>query len=347
MRQRFGPVSRRTDVARRRVGRLPGSVPSPLNPELRYNNYGSWIRRRLGYSAIRIGVDGGFSCPNRDTAGAGCFYCNNEGFTPGIRHPDLSISGQLRIGIERVRPGRKAAWAGKSGLRFFAYFQRFSNTHAPPETLDRLYREALAHPEVEGLVVGTRPDCLGPEVLDVLRAIARDRYLMVEVGLQSVSDPVLARIGRGHSAADFENSVRSLRASGIDVGAHLIHGLPGDTLDGFVGAARLLSALDIQGVKLHHFHVVAGTRAEREWRAGLITVPGYGEYVSACADFLEMLSPDIAVMRLSGEASDGMLLAPRWEHDGERFAHDVTRELTRRGSYQGLRSETQIDESKR
>ncbi len=306
-----------------------------MNPELRYNNYGGWIRRRLGTSVIRIGIDGGFSCPNRDAAGEGCFYCNNEGFTPGIRHADLPVGEQLRIGIDRVRPGRKAAWAAKGGLRFLAYFQRFSNTHAAPETLDRLYREALEHPEVDGLVVGTRPDCLGPEVLDVLRAIARDRYVMVEVGLQSISDPVLARIGRGHTVGDFEQAVRALRAAGIDVGVHLIHGLPGDTVDNFRGAARFLSGLDVQGVKLHHFHVVSGTRAEREWRAGLVGVPGYGEYVSACADFLERLSPGIAVMRLSGEASGGLLLAPRWAGDGERFAHDVTHELVRRRSWQG------------
>jgi radical SAM protein (TIGR01212 family) len=175
-------------------------------------------------------------------------------------------------------------------------------------------------------------------VLALLQEIARDRYVMVEVGLQSASDPVLARIGRGHTVADFEKAVRTLRGGGIDVGAHLIHGLPGDTLDGFTGAARRLSALDVQGVKLHHFHVVEGTRAASEWREGRIGVPGYEAYVSACADFLERLSPGIAVMRLSGEASDGLLLAPRWPQDGERFAHDVTRELARRGSYQGYRA---------
>lgn len=311
----------------------PGAYP--LNPELRYNNYGAWIRRRLGASAIRIGVDGGFSCPNRDGGGEGCFYCNNEGFTPGIRHPGLPVSGQLAAGIERARSGRKAAWASRSGLRFLAYFQRFSNTHAPPEILSRLYREALDHPGVEGLVVATRPDCLGPEVVDLLRALAADRYVMVEVGLQSVSDEVLGRIGRGHSVADFERAVRSLRDARIDVGVHLIYGLPGDPPGNFARAATFLSGLGVQGVKLHHFHVVAGTRAGREWREGKIGVPEYGEYVSACADFLERLSPEIAVMRLSGEASDGLLLAPRWEGDGERLAHDVTRELARRGSRQG------------
>lgn len=311
-------------------------VPPPLNPELRYNNYGAWIRRRTGFSAIRVGVDGGFSCPNRDARGEGCFYCNNEGFTPGIRHGSLPVVEQLRLGIERAGAGRKAAWAGRRGLRFHAYFQRFSNTFGPPESLDRLYREALSCPEVEGLVVGTRPDCLGPGVIDVLAKIARDRYVMVEIGLQSTSDAVLSRIGRGHTAADFDRAARAVRAAGIDVGVHLIHGLPGDTACGFVEAARYLSALDVQGVKLHHFHVVAGTRAEREWHEGRIGVPGYDAHVTACADFLERLSPGIAVMRLSGEASDGLLLAPRWADDGERFAHDVTRELARRDSYQGL-----------
>lgn len=310
-------------------------IPEPLNPELRYNNYGGWIRRRLGASAIRVGVDGGFSCPNRD-AGGGCSYCNNEGFTPGIRHPGLPVAEQLAAGIERARSGRKAAWAARAGLRFLAHFQRYTNTHAPVERLAGLYREALDVPGVAGLVVGTRPDCLADGVVELLAGIARDRYVMVEVGLQSASDAVLRRIGRGHTVDDFRRAVGALRASGIDVGVHMIFGLPGDTPEGFVAAAGLLSSLDIQGVKLHHFHVVAGTRAEAEWRAGAIGVPGYGEYVAACADFLERLSPGIAVMRLSGEATEGLLLAPRWANDGERLAHDVTRELTRRGTYQGI-----------
>ena len=314
---------------------MPCPVPSPLNPELRYNNYGAWIRRRLGTSAIRVGIDGGFSCPNRDADGEGCFYCNNEGFTPGIRHATRPVAEQLRHGIERMRAGRKAAWAERNGLRFLAYFQRFSNTYADPETLCRLYREALSHPEVDGLVVATRPDCLGPAVLDVLQMFARDCYVMVEVGLQSMSDAVLARIGRGHAVADFERAVGALRAGGIDVGAHLIYGLPGDSPENFLAAATYFSWLGIQGVKLHHFHVVAGTQAEPAWREGRIGVPAYGEYVAACADFLERLSPEIAVMRLSGAASDGLLLAPRWEHDGERLAHDVTRELAQRDSFQG------------
>jgi uncharacterized protein len=314
---------------------LPRLVPPLLNPELRYNNYGAWIRRRLGTSAIRVGIDGGFSCPNRDAVGEGCFYCNNDGFTPGIRHAARPVAEQLREGIDRMRAGRKAAWAKRSGLRYLAYFQRFSNTHADPETLDRRYREALAHPEVDGLVVATRPDCLGPEVIEVLRSLARERYLMVEVGLQSLSDAVLARIGRGHTVADFGRAVEALRAAGIDVGAHLIYGLPGDSPANFLAAAAYLSGLGVQGVKLHHFHVVAGTRAEREWRDGRIGAPAYGEYVAACADFLERLSPEIAVMRLSGTASEGLLLAPRWEQDGERLAHDVTRTLARRDSFQG------------
>jgi radical SAM protein (TIGR01212 family) len=323
------------------VDGLPLPVPPLLNPELRYHNYGAWIRRRTGRAAIRIGVDGGFTCPNRDAGGEGCFYCNNEGFTPGIRHAGLSVAEQLRLGIERAGTGRKAAWAGRKGYRFHAYFQKFTNTFGPPESLDRLYREALACPGVDGLVVGTRPDCLESGVLDVLREIALERYVMVEIGLQSTSDRVLSGIGRGHTVADFERAVRAVRGAGIDVGAHLIHGLPGDTTRNFVEAARFLSALDVQGVKLHHFHVVAGTRAERAWREGRIGVPDYGEHVLACADFLERLSPGIAVMRLSGEASDGLLLAPRWARDGERFAHDVTRELARRGSCQGFRAEAE------
>ncbi len=302
----------------------------PIHPDLRFHNYASYLRRRLGETAVRISVDGGFTCPNRDgTRGtSGCVYCDNDSFTGGILFPGLPVEEQVRRTI--LSPGRH-----RNARRLLVYFQRYTNSYAPPEELDRLYRAAFCHPDVAGIVVGTRPDCLGEEVLDVLEGIGRNGYVSVEIGLQSKSDAVLARVNRGHTVAEFVAAVASVRARGIDTGVHLIYGLPGDTRENFVETANLLSELDVQGVKLHHFHVVAGSAMAREWERGTVRVPEYGEYVSACADFLERLSSEIAVLRLIGQAPPGRLIAPLWEKGGREMAQDVATELARRGTWQG------------
>ncbi|MGB3095643.1 MAG: TIGR01212 family radical SAM protein [Candidatus Deferrimicrobiaceae bacterium] len=302
----------------------------PIHPDLRFHNYASYLRRRLGGTAVRISVDGGFTCPNRDgTRGtSGCVYCDNDSFTGGILFPGLPVEEQVRRTI--LSPGRH-----RNARRLLVYFQRYSNSYAPPEELDRLYRAAFCHPDVAGIVVGTRPDCLGEEVLDVLEGIGRSGYVFVEIGLQSKSDAVLARVNRGHTVAEFVAAVAAVRTRGIDAGVHLIYGLPGDTRENFVETATFLSELDVQGVKLHHFHVVAGSAMAREWERGTVRVAEYGEYVSACADFLERLSSEIAVLRLIGQAPPGRLIAPLWEKGGREMAQDVAAELARRGTWQG------------
>ncbi|HJX16130.1 MAG TPA: TIGR01212 family radical SAM protein [Candidatus Deferrimicrobiaceae bacterium] len=302
----------------------------PIHPDLRFHNYASYLRRRIGGAAVRISVDGGFTCPNRDgTRGTGgCRYCNNDSFTGGILFPGKPVEEQVMRTI--LSPGRH-----RNASRLLVYFQRFSNSYAPPEELDRVYRAAFCHPDVAGIVVGTRPDCLGPEALDVLEEIGRNWYVSVEIGLQSKSDAVLSRVNRGHTVDEFVAAVAAARARRIDTGVHLIYGIPGDTRENFVETAGFLSDLDVQGVKLHHFHVVAGSAMAREWKKGTVTVPEYGEYVSACADFLERLSPEVAVLRLVGSASPGTLIAPLWEKGGREMAQDVAAELRRRDTWQG------------
>ena len=276
-------------------------------------------------------MNAGFTCPNRDgTRGTGgCTYCNNASFTPGIRFAGLPIEEQVVRTI--VSPGRH-----RSFRRLLVYFQPYSNSYAPAEELERTYRAAFCHPDVAGIVVGTRPDCLPGEVLDVLAAIARDRYVSVEIGLQSISDDVLARANRGHTVRDFTAAVAAARARGIDVGTHLIYGLPGDSPGNFLAAADFLSDLGVQAVKLHHLHVVKGSPMEAMWRRGEVALPEYGEYVTACADFLERLAPEVAVMRLLGTAPADMLLAPVWGKGGRDMSRDVTAELARRDTFQGV-----------
>ena len=306
-------------------------VSPPLHPDLRYHNYGAYLQRRIGGPAARIPVDGGFTCPNRDgkVGFGGCAYCNNDAFTAGIRFPGLPVEEQVRRTIEA--PGRRRAYR-----RFLVYFQRFSNSYAPADELRRRYRAAFAHPDVAGLVVGTRPDCLGPEALDVLTEFARDRYVCVELGLQSMSDEVLRNVNRGHSVEVFVETAAALRKRGIDVAVHLIYGLPNDTTAGFLSAAGCLSRLEVQAVKLHHFHVVEGSPMASAFRDGAVRTPGYDEYLSACVDFLERLSPEIAVIRLMAEAPEHLLVAPRWRRGPREMSRDVTAELKRRGTFQGF-----------
>ena len=299
---------------------------------MRFHNYASFLRRRLGGPAARISVDAGFTCPNRDgTRGTGgCLYCNNKSFTEGILFPGLPVEEQVRRTIAshaRLKAFRK----------LLVYFQPYTNSHAPPEELERTYRAAFCHPDIAGIVVGTRPDCLGSAVLDVLEGIARERYVSVEIGLQSISDDVLSGINRGHTVQEFMEAVPAARKRGIDVAVHLIYGLPGDTRENFVAAAGILSDLGVQGVKLHHLHVVSGSRLEASFRRGEVRVPEYGEYVGACADFLERLCPEIAVIRLMGTAPREMLLAPIWGKGSREMSHDVAAELQRRDTWQGYR----------
>ncbi len=310
---------------------MPGLFP-PVNPDLRFHNYASFLRRRLGGAAARISVDAGFSCPNRDgTRGTGgCIFCNNESFTEGVLYPGLPVEEQVRRTISNQ--GRLKAFP-----RLLVYFQPYTNTHAPPEVLERTFRAAFCHPDVVGIVVGTRPDCLGAPVLDVLESIAANRYVSVEIGLQSISDDVLARINRGHTVAEFKDAVARVRRRGIDVTVHLICGLPWDTRENFVASAAFVSGLGVQGVKLHHLHVVTGSPLEALWRRGEVRVLEYREYVSACADFLELLSAEVAVLRLIGSAPREKLLAPVWGKGGREMSRDVAGELERRGAWQGCR----------
>ena len=302
----------------------------PIHPVLRFHNYGSYLTRRLGGPAVRIPVDGGFTCPNRDgTIGVGgCAFCNNESFSPGIRFPGLPVEEQVRRAISA--PGRHRAYR-----RFLIYFQKHSNSYAAPAELRRRYGAAFAHPDVAGIVIGTRPDCLGEEVLDVLSEISRDRYVCVELGLQSMSDAVLRGVNRGHTVEDFAAAAGALRDLGIDVGVHLVYGLPLDTKERFLSAAAFLSRLAVQGVKLHNLQIHAGTRMADAFRSGAVRVPGYDEYLCACVDFLELLAPEVAVMRLMASAPEQLLLAPHWERGPREMAADVTAELKKRGTFQG------------
>jgi len=312
------------------------SIPAPdenIHPDLRINSYGSYLRRRFGCRVSKVNVDGGFTCPNRDGSKGtgGCIYCNNVSFSPRETQPIIPVEEQMRHGMayHRTRLGSQ---------KFLIYFQKYTNTYASTDVLADLYRRALDHPDVLGISVGTRPDALGDEALELLTDIARTRYVCLELGLQSMDDAILSRINRGHTLDDFLKTVQRAAGRNFDICTHLIYGFPDEGSDEFLKTAELISSLPIDSVKLHQLHAVEGTELARMFRAGEYAPLALEEYVATAADFLERLPSRITVQRLYGSAPLEICVAPRWGLKNNQMWYAVVNELARRGSWQGCRA---------
>ena len=295
----------------------------------RYRSLSRYMREVHGCKVRRLLVRGGFSCPNRDgTAGVGgCAFCDFASTFPSYTKGLSSVTEQLEACAAVAARRFKAE-------RFMAYFHDGSATYAPVERLERLFKEALAFPGVVALAIGTRPDCLGREVLDLLEELNRETDLWLELGLQSASDRVLERLGRGHDVDCFVEGATRAMERGIKVCAHVVLGLPGEGQKGHLEIARLITILGVKGVKLHNFHVLKGARWADSFGRGEIHVPGMTEYTAMAADFLEHLPPRVVVHRLVGYARPEHLLAPGWTSDcwASRM---VVGELESRGTWQG------------
>jgi uncharacterized protein len=296
----------------------------------RYNAFSDELKRVFGCRVQRLSVDAGFTCPNRDgSVGVdGCIFCGGKGSGSfGILH-GAGVAGQLEHAKEVMVRKYKAAL-------FIAYFQSYSNTYAPVEQLRMLYDEALAVPDVVGLIVGTRPDCLPEETLDLLASYAERCYFWLELGLQSPLDRTLAVIGRGHDLASFTAAVAGCRKRGIRVCAHVILGLPGESREEMLSGAEFLNAAGVAGVKIHLLHVMRGTRLASQYLAGDVRLLDRDEYVGLVCDFLERLDPGIVVQRLTGDGNRKDLIAPLWSLQKFEVLNLIDGELERRGTRQG------------
>lgn len=307
-------------------------MSSPINPDLRFHSYGTWLRRRFGCRVSKVNVDAGFTCPNRDGSKGvgGCIYCDNSSFSPPGTQPAVSIEQQMSEGIayHRTRLGSD---------RFIIYFQKFTNTYAPAATLRDLYDRALAHPDVLGISVGTRPDALSDEAIELLTELARERYLCVELGLQSMDDAILSRINRGHTLDEYLAAVARLAGRGIAICTHLIHGFPGETREHLLKSADLMASLPVDSVKIHQLHAVRGTRLAELYQRGEFIPLTHAEYLGGVADFLERLPARIAIQRLYGSAPPALRVAPNWNLKNNQMWYSVVNELKRRGTWQGCR----------
>ncbi len=299
--------------------------------EKRYRPFSRYLREIFGCRVQKIPLDAGFTCPNRDgrVGLGGCIYCGPRGSGTGAYENGVPLGEQIRAGIES---GKRRF--GK--CKFIAYFQAFTNTYAPPERLKSLYDEALRHQEVVGLSIGTRPDCAPDEVLELLEEYARRCHFWVEYGLQSAHDYTLELINRGHDIAQFVNAVERTKGRGINICAHIVLGLPGETKEEMMATADLVASLELEGIKIHSLYVLRGTKLAEIYQRGEFRLLELEEYVSLVCDFLERLPPDMVIQRLTGEAPRDLLVAPRWSREKMAVLGKIDTELEQRGSYQGI-----------
>ena len=295
-----------------------------------YNLFSAHLKELFGVRVHKISVDAGFGCPNRGGVRElpGCLFCDPGGSGAVGIDRRLGVAAQLAAGKEVMTRKYRAA-------KFMAYFQPFSNTFAPPEELRKLYDEALAVPDVVGLAVGTRPDCLDQEVLELLAEYHRRTYFWLELGLQSRHDRTLARLRRGHDYACFLRAFEAATARGLRVCVHLIIGLPGEGREELLATVAEMARLQVDGIKLHLLHVLDGTPLGELYRQGEIAVLRQEEYVGLVADVLERLPAPTLIHRLTGDGPRAALLAPLWSLNKWEVLNAIDAELARRGSVQG------------
>lgn len=298
----------------------------------RYNTFSDELKRRFGCKVQRISVDAGFTCPNRDGSldSEGCIFCGGHGSgSYGIRR-DLAVAAQLEDGKEVMRRKYRAS-------KFIAYFQAYSNTYAEVRRLREMFNEALSVPDVAGLIVATRPDCLPDDVLDYLRELSCQTYLWLELGIQSMYNRSLKLLNRRHDHSCSVDAAQRAGSRGLRVCAHVILGLSGETREEMLAMAGELNRLGVDGVKLHLLHVMKGTRLAEMYRRGEVEVMGRDDYAGLVCDFLELLDPRILIHRLTGDGGHDNLIAPLWSLKKFEVLNLIDAEMERRGTSQGIR----------
>ena len=304
--------------------------------ENRYNSFVGYFKQKYGCRLQKIVVDAGFTCPNRDGSKGfgGCTYCNNDAFHPNYSTPDKPIRQQLDEGIgfhlNRYRTTED----------YLAYFQSYSNTYAPLEHLKELYAQALAHPKVKGIVIGTRPDCVDDEKLDWLAELSKEKIVIVEYGIESCYNKTLQRINRGHNFETAVKAVEATAARGIHQGAHFIFGLPGETREELMGMASIINSLPINSVKFHQLQIIKGTEMEAEFARCPEDFVQFGleEYIDFFIDFLELLRPDLYIERFAGEVPPRFVNSSPWgKVRNVQLLQMLHKRLEERDTYQGAK----------
>ena len=288
------------------------------------------LRERFGEKVYKVTLNGGMSCPNRDgTLGTrGCIFCSEGGSGDFAADVSLSVTEQIESQI--------ALLSGKRPIqKYIAYFQAYTNTYAPVEYLRKIFKEAMSHPRIVALSVGTRPDCLGEEVLDLLEELNRIKPVWIELGLQTIHEKTAQYIRRGYRLSCFDQALENLRKRTIEVIVHTILGLPGESREEILETMRYLNKKDIQGIKLQLLHVLKGTDLAYDYLAGRFQVYEREEYLDLLIECLENLDPEIVIHRITGDGPKDLLIAPLWASRKREVLNLLHHQMKEQNSYQG------------
>ncbi len=299
---------------------------------LRYFGYSFYLKQLFGHRVQRVSLDAGFTCPNVDgtVATGGCTFCDNRSFSPSRRLPRINIMDQLEDGMSRLKRRYKCE-------HFMAYFQPATNTYAPVDVLRPLFENAISHPDVVALAIGTRQDCVPDDVLDLLEELAAKVPLTVEYGLQTIHDKTMEWMNRGDNYESFIDAMERSVGRGFELCAHIMLGLPGESHADMMATAHAVAASDLDAVKIHNLYAVENTAMAAQVRSGEVVLMERDEYVSTLVDFLEVLPPTMVIERISGEAPGEFFIGPQWCLDKNGVLEAIKQEFERRDSYQGSR----------
>lgn len=296
----------------------------------RYNQYSAHLKDKFGVKVYKITLDAGFSCPNRDgtISSGGCVFCDEGGSFSQAHSNLLSIGDQLEAGVESLSKRFKAK-------KFMSYFQAYSNTYKPVKELEKIYSSSLNHPDIVGISIGTRPDCVDREKCELIASFKDDYYTWIEYGLQSIHDKTLRAINRGHDFNCFLKAYETAKAVELNVCAHVILGLPGETKEDMLKTAQKLAEIKVDGVKIHMLCALKGTELSKNYEEGKISFMSEEDYIQTVCDFLEILPPQTTIHRLAGNGLKKNLIAPRWLGKKLDCLNKIDRELEKRGTWQG------------
>jgi len=307
----------------------------------RFNAYSNYFRKEFGERVQKLSIDAGFTCPNRDGSKGrgGCTYCNNDAFNPSYCDPKKPVEQQIREGIEFHE------WRYRRASKYLAYFQPYSNTYAPLEELKKIYEQALKFPNILGLVIGTRPDCIDDEKLGYFKELSKTHYIIIEYGIESCYNKTLKRINRAHTFEETVEAIQKTNEAGIKTGAHLIFGLPGESRQEILAEAQILSRLPLNNIKFHQLQIIKGTRMAKDYETdpNVFHFFSLEEYIDLVVQFIEKLNPGFIIERFAGEVPPRFQAGPGWGLiRNEQILERIEKELELRDTWQGKRWNSDI-----
>lgn len=297
-----------------------------------YYDFGSFLKKHFTYKVQKISLNVGFTCPNRDGSKGtgGCTYCNNQTFNPEYCNPHKSITQQLEEG--------KSFFSRKyPEMKYLAYFQAYTNTYGKLENLTRMYEEALQVEDVVGIIIGTRPDCVEPELIEYLKNLSKTKFVLIEYGVETANNNTLDIINRHHTWEDSVNAIKMTAEAGILCGAHIILGLPNETEDDIINTAKALAPLPLSTLKLHQLQLIRGTKLARQIEDGEYKIINWdvNDYIKMCSEFIKYIPSTISVERFVSQSPASLLISPRWGLKNYEFTNLLNNYLVKNNIIQG------------